>query len=164
MNEKARDFGLLFLRLSGLLLLGYHGWGKITSLATGAGEGFVRGVAEMGFRAPLVFAWAAALAESVGALLLAAGLFTRVAAAGAAITMAVAAFARHHALDQALSALGIRAVSAEQLKEWGKPELALVYLLVFLGIVLLGPGRYALDNYLGRGRSRSSGARAPKAR
>lgn len=164
MNEKARDFGLLVLRLSGLLLLGYHGWGKITSLATGGGERFVQGVAEMGFPAPLVFAWAAALSESVGALLLAAGLFTRVAAAGAAITVAVAAFARHHALDQALNALGIRAVSAEQLKEWGKPELALVFLLVFAGILLLGPGRYALDNYLGRGRGRSSGARASKAR
>ena len=164
MNEKARDFGLLVLRLSGFLLLGYHGWGKITSLATGGGERFVQGVAEMGFPAPLVFAWAAALAESVGAVLLATGLFTRAAAAGAAITMAVAAFARHHALDQALNALGIRAVSAEQLKEWGKPELALVYLLVFVGILLLGPGRYAFDNYLGRGRGRGAGARAAKAR
>ena len=155
MNEKTRDFGLLVLRLGGLLLLGYHGWGKLAALATGGGDGFVQGVTELGFPAPLVFAWAAALAESVGAVLLTVGLFTRVAAAGAAITMAVAAFARHHALDQALNALGIRAVAVEQLKEWGKPELALVYLLVFLGILLLGPGRYALDNYLGRGKSRS---------
>ena len=162
MNERARDLGLLTLRLSGLLLLGYHGWGKLSALATGGGERFVQGVTELGFPAPIVFAWAAALAESVGGVLLAAGLFTRVAAAAAAFTMAVAAFVRHHALDQALNALGIRAVSAEQLEAWGKPELALVYLLIFLGILLLGPGRYALDNYLGRGRA--SGSRPAKAR
>lgn len=144
MQDKARDWGLLILRLAGLLLIGYHGWGKLTALASGD-QGFVAGVTELGLPAPLFFAWAAALSESVAAVLLAVGLFTRWAAALAACTMAVAAFMRHHALGQALAAVGLGSATPEQLKEWGRPELALVYLIIFVALVLLGPGRFALD-------------------
>jgi putative oxidoreductase len=155
MNDKTRDLGLLLLRLSGVLLLGLHGWDKLSSFAIGEGDGFVAAVARMGFPLPLVWAWAAVLAESVGALLLAVGLFTRTAAVGAAATMAVAAFLVHRALEQGLNFLGLREVSPEQLQKWGNPELPLLYLIVFLAIALLGPGQIALDRFVSRKKGRS---------
>jgi len=144
-----RDLGLLLLRLAGLFLAIGHGWGKVLALAAGETR-FVEGVANMGFPLPLVFAWAAALAELVGGLAMAAGLFTRWAAASAAATLFVAAFVRHHAASRFLSWLGIARASEETLKAWGNPEMAVIYLLLCLAVVLLGPGRYSLDTKLGR--------------
>jgi len=148
----ASDVALLALRLAGLGLALAHGWGKVAMLASGAGGRFVEGVAALGFPAPALFAWAAALAEFAGGLLVALGLGTRVAAGFAAATMLVAAFGRHHAHGHLLSRLGVVPASAETLKAWGNPELALVYLAVFLALVLLGPGRFSADRALGRDR------------
>ena len=55
----ARDIGLLILRLAGLYLALSHGLGKVTSLASGQGAGFIKATADMGFPMPAVFAWAA---------------------------------------------------------------------------------------------------------
>jgi len=145
----ARDLGLLILRLAGLYLALAHGWSKVVGLASGQ-TGFVEGVASMGFPVALAFAWAAALAEFVGGLGVAFGLFTRWAAAFAAVNMFVAAFVRHHALSQLLSWLGIVSVSDEALKSWGRPELALTYLIIMAGVALLGPGRFSIDARQGR--------------
>lgn len=148
----ATDLALLVLRLAGLGLALAHGWGKVAMLASGAGGRFVEAIAAMGFPAPAVFAWAAALAEFAGGLLVAVGLGTRLAAGFAAFTMLVAAFGRHHAHGQLLSWLGLAPVPAETLKAWGNPELALVYLAIFLALALVGPGRFSADRALGRGR------------
>ena len=145
----ARDIGLLVLRLAGLYLAS-HGWGKVAALASGQGADFIKGTAEMGFPAPALFAWAAALSEFAGGLLVAVGLGTRVAAAFAASTMAVAAFGHHHAHGQLLNALGVAPVSDEVRKGWGNPELALIYLLIFVAIAFLGPGQLAIDARFGR--------------
>jgi putative oxidoreductase len=144
-----RDLGLLTLRLAGLYLALGHGWGKVAALAAGQTR-FVEGVAEMGFPMPLLFAWAAALAELVGGLALALGLFARWAAALAGLTMLVAAFVRHRALGRLLSWLGVAPASEESLRAWGNPELATIYLLVCVAAVLLGPGRFSIDARLGR--------------
>ena len=146
-GDRRRDLGLLILRLSGLGLAFAHGLGKVTALAGGE-QRFVEGVAGIGFPAPVAFAWAAALTELVGGLLIAAGLATRVAAALAAFVMAVAGFLRHHALQQIAAATGLTSIAPEVLERWGKPELALVYLLCFLALALLGPGRHSLDHAL----------------
>jgi len=127
-----------------------HGWGKVHSLATGHGEGFVNGVAALGFPMPVVFAWAAALSEFAGGLLVALGLGTRIAAAFAAFTMFVAAFIRHKALHAFLAWIGVLSVSEETRQSWGNPEMALLFLLIFASLVLMGGGRFALDRIVRR--------------
>ena len=140
---KRDDLALLVLRLAGVGLA-LHGFPKVAALAAGQ-TGFVEGVARLGFPLPIVFAWAAALAESVGGVLVALGLFARWAAGVAAFTMAIAAFLGHYAHAHLLHALRIRRVSGETLKNWGNPEMALLYLAVMAAIALLGAGALSLD-------------------
>jgi putative oxidoreductase len=144
-----RDLGLLILRLAGLYLAVAHGWGKVVGLATGQGR-FLEATASLGFPLPVLFAWAAALAELAGGLAIALGLLTRWAAVFAACTMFVAAFVRHRAASQLLSWVGVAPVSAEAVNGWGNPELAAIYLIVCLAVALLGPGRFSIDAKLGR--------------
>lgn len=143
------DAGLFVLRLSGFGLALVHGLPKVVELATGASQ-MPAAVAALGFPLPTVFAWAAALSEFVGGLLVAFGLFSRTGAALAAFTMFVAAFFRHHAFAHLLVSLKLRYVSEETLKGWGNPELALMYLAVMLAVVIMGPGRIAFDSMIGK--------------
>jgi putative oxidoreductase len=146
------DFGLLILRLTGLGLALVHGLPKFVALATGQSH-MAETVAKLGFPMPAAFAWAAALGEFLGGLLVGLGLFTRVAAGIAAFAMFVAAFLQHHAFSRFLVSLRLRYVSEETLKGWGNPELALMYLVVLLAVVIMGPGRIAFDSMFGqRGR------------
>jgi putative oxidoreductase len=144
MNRLSLDFALLVLRLAGLGLAIHHGWGKLARLAGGDAR-FADGLAQMGFPAPLFFAWAAALIETLGGTLVTLGLFTRVTASLCAAAMLVAAFVRHHALDQLFVRMGLMEVPPERLTAWGNPELALMYLAVFVAIALAGPGGLSID-------------------
>src|SRR4029453_14202222 len=129
----ARDIGLLLLRLAGVYLALAHGWGKVAGLVSGQGR-FLQGVTEMGFPLPVVFAWAAALSEFVGGLLVALGPFTPFPAVFPPVPMLVAAFGRHHAIRQLLSWLGVAPVPEETVKAWGSPELAVAYLLIIVAV------------------------------
>jgi putative oxidoreductase len=140
---KRDDLALLVLRLAGLGLA-LHGLPKVLGFAAGQ-TGFVTGVAKLGFPVPIVFAWAAALGECVGGVLVALGLFARWAAGVAALTMAVAALLGHHAHGHLLHALRIRRVSEETLKAWGNPEMALLYLTAMVAVALMGAGALSLD-------------------
>lgn len=157
-GDRRRDLALFLLRLAGLGLAFAHGLGKITALA-GGNERFVEGVSRLGFPLPFAFAWAAALVEVVGGLLIALGLGTRVAAALAAVVMAVAAFMRHHAVAQLGGVAGLAAPTPEDVEAWGSPEKALLYLLVFVALALLGPGRWSVGHLLARRRERRRGRR-----
>lgn len=127
------DAGLLMLRLfAGLAIALSHGLGKIPVTETFAG-----GVAEMGFLLPGLFAWAMALAEFAGGLLLALGLVTRPASLSLLITMAVAAFVRHGG------------------DSFGERELTLLYGAVALLFMLVGAGRFSVDALLRRRADRS---------
>lgn len=145
MSDRWRNLGLLLLRLAGVYLALNHGWGKLSGLAGGGGERFIASVDGMGFPVPVFFAWASALAEFAGGLLVALGLFTRVVAPVVAFNMAVAVFVRHHALEQWLAAAGLKSIDEATLRSWGSPELACMFLLVMLALALLGPGQWSLD-------------------
>ena len=135
------DFGLLVLRLTGLMLAFGHGLGKLPP-----NEQMVGGVSSMGFPAPALFAWLAALSEFGGGLLLALGLFTRPAALMVVLTMAVAAF-RVHANDPWFMT-----------GQGGAKEPALLFLLPALALLFTGSGRFGLDAlFRGRRRSVSTG-------
>jgi len=90
-------------------------------------EGFIEGVGQMGFPAPLFFAWAAALSELLGGLFLMLGFLTRPAAALVAVTMFVAAFIRHGP------------------DPFQKKELALAYFVMAVAFLLTGAGRTSVD-------------------
>ena len=139
------DVALFILRLSGLGLAVAHGWIKISALATGGGEQMVAAVASLGFPMPYAFAWAAGSAELIGGGLLAIGLFTRSAAFFAGFTMIIAAFMRHQFLQKLLLLFGFITPSTETIEGWGSAERALLYLLVCLALLILGPGRFSLD-------------------
>jgi putative oxidoreductase len=119
----AADVGLAILRIvAGALLVYLHGLGKIPPP-----EGFVGRIEGMGFPAPLLFAWLAALAEVVGGILIAIGLFTRPAALYVTIHFVVVVLVAH-----AGDTLGDR-------------ELPILFLVIALALALTGPGRYSVD-------------------
>ena len=151
--DRRSDLALFALRLAGFGLIFAHGIGKLTGLLGGS-DRFVQGVAKLGFPAPLGFAWAAALVETLGGLLIVLGLATRVAALLGAVVMAVAAFLRHQAVGQLAVHAGLAATPPAVVESWGSPEKALIYLLVFVALALLGPGRWSLDHLLARRRGR----------
>ena len=128
----SRDRAILLLRLWLGAMMIQHGWGKVF----GNMDRFTNGVAEMGFPAPELFAWAAALSEFGGGILLLLGLFTRPTAFFVACTMLVAGFIRH--FDDPFS----------------KKELALTYLVIAVAIFIAGPGKAALDKVLLKGSTR----------
>ena len=117
------DIGLLILRVGFGLGMAWHGWKKIG----GDMGSFTERVDELGFPLAFIWAWAAALGELFGGLLMAAGWWTRQASAVIASIMVVAAFWVH---------------AGDPFK---RKELALAYLVVSVCLVLTGPGRYALE-------------------
>lgn len=130
--EKYRDVGLLVVRLGfGLYMFIGHGWGKITSGPDQWAElGGTMGLFGITFF-PVFWGFMAALAESVCALLVAAGLFTRVAALILIGNMFVAA-------------------SMHIITGNGSPEMAILYGLVWIGFLFAGPGPYSIDAQIDR--------------
>ena len=68
MKTGLHDLGLLILRVLAGAGIAYHGYGKLFG---GRMDKFAEGVAAMGCPMPEVFAWAAALSEVAGGILLA---------------------------------------------------------------------------------------------
>lgn len=134
-KEVALNVGLLWLRLLMGVGIAHHGYGKVFG---GMMERFVQGVAQMGFPAPELFAWMAALSEFAGGLLIVAGFLTRPAAFFVFFTMAVAAFVTHSA------------------DPFDVKELALAYWAMASTLILTGPGKFSIDRkieaaYIGNG-------------
>jgi putative oxidoreductase len=140
-SERLASISLLALRLgaAGLLFLG-HGLPKLSDASARAGR-FADPIGlgpELGF-ALVIFS------EVVCAVLVAAGLLTRLATLPVLVFFLVAALV-HHAADP-----------------WPKRELPVLYFTAFLAILVQGAGRYSLDAWLARRKERSGLRTAPDA-
>lgn len=125
--ERYRDVGLWFLRLgTGLYIAFGHGWGKISGgPETWSQIGDAMELFGIGF-VPVFWGFMSAVAEFIGGLCVAAGFLFRPALVLLVINLAVAA-TMHVTTGQ------------------GSPERALIYGIVFLSLLFIGPGPYSLD-------------------
>ena len=127
-NSNYHSLGLLLLRIIGGSMMVYnHGWGKITA---GPEKWDRLGNALTDFIGieflSTFFGFMAAFSESVCALLIVIGLFTRPASILLLFTMFVASM--NHIIDGEM------------------PELAIMYFTVTFVIILIGPGKFSLDH------------------
>lgn len=136
-----RDAAALLLRVVAGLIFLPHGWSKI------AGEGGAAAFAgsmNATYGIPVVFGHLAAWAEVAGAVLLVAGLFTRVDALLLAATMFVATFVV--SLPDALFEVPAGAIKLFVALRGIETPLAM--LAICLALVLTGGGRFSLDHAL----------------
>lgn len=126
-SDHARNLGNLILRLGTGLLFIPGGWMKISTPAMWPQMGGAMANIGVSF-SPTFWGFMAALAEFGGAICLILGLFTRPVALLMAFTMAMAALHHLKAGD------GLNGASH-----------ALQCLVVFVAIMLAGPGRFSVD-------------------
>ena len=138
----ARELSWLVVRLTAGGMLLVHGIVKtmaaadkgMAAWATGFAAG---GLARRGIEPALPLAYAVLAIETIGALLIMLGLFTRLAAAAAAIEFAVITFVAHWGNGFGFSSAG------------GGWEYPLFWGLILFAIALRGGGPYSLDRKLG---------------
>ncbi len=132
MSTSKSHIASLILRLGfGLQMLLGHGMSKFNTLISGD-EIHFPSILSLSPKMGLILA---VLGEFVACIFIIVGYKTRYAAVFAIITMAMAAFVFH--MDDQWFAKG----SGGKAK-----EMAVLYLLGFIGIYLLGSGKYSLDN------------------
>jgi len=129
------DIALFILRLSGAIVLWPHGAQKALGLFGGPGiAGTVAAMSHMGFPVPLVYVVIAV--EFLGPIALVLGVFTRLAALGIAIDMAVAAYKIHLANGFFMNFAG---------NQKGEGIEFFIYAVgISLALVIAGSGRIAL--------------------
>jgi putative oxidoreductase len=116
------DLGLLLLRVAASIFMIHHGYGKMQHFAEMQAE-FIQFLGLSG-SISLCLTIFAELFCSIAVLV---GLFTRLALVPLAITMFVALIVGHDG------------------DAFGKGEPATVYLVIYIVLLLTGPGRYSLD-------------------
>jgi putative oxidoreductase len=127
------DLWYPMIRIAIGLILFIHGWGKLT----GAGLGGVTGyMGKLGLAPSGGFAFAAIFLETVGALCIAAGLFTRFFAAALAIELGLAFLVVHMSKGFAVGGGGY--------------EYVLLLGVVMFAIALRGGGPYSVDRMIGK--------------
>lgn len=129
-NEKLSSIGLLLLRVGIGVLMLVHGITKVQGFSAMA-DSFPDPIG-MGSQLSLIMAIGAEVGCSI---LLIVGLFSRLAAIPLAFTMIVALLVVH----------------AEN--PWKAKELAALFLLVYVSLILTGPGLFSLDQRLFGGNS-----------
>jgi len=131
----ARDISYLIVRVTAGGMLLVHGIGKVMNTSA---VNLAKGMTARGIEPALPAAYAVLTLETVGAVCLIVGLFTRFWAAAIAIEMAIITFVAHYA-----NGFG-----------WTSPrggwEYPLFWGLIVLAIALRGGGPYSLDRKLGR--------------
>jgi len=119
-------YPMIRVAAGGFLL--YHGWGK---LMTGVAP-VAAAMAKNGIEPHATVAYVVVFLETVGAVAIILGLFTRVFAAAIAIEMAVIAF------------------KVQSAQGFGRMELFLLWGIVMFAVSLRGGGPYSLDRVIGK--------------
>ncbi len=125
-NDGALQIGILILRLSSGAFMLTHGYGKMQKLMAG---GDIQWADPLGI-GPAASLALAVFAEVFCAVFIILGLGTRLAAIPLIVTMLVAAFIAHGG------------------DPFGKKEMALLYLVMYVLVLIVGGGKYSLDNVL----------------
>ena len=129
--------GLLILRIfTGYLMFTYHGLNKIFAGPErweGLGRSFTNLIGVVSFH--IFFGFLASLSESIGSVFIAIGFFTRISSFFLFFTMVIA--------------------TLKKVFSGGSFELALVYGIICLGLIIAGAGKYSLDYYFFRRRERN---------
>lgn len=124
------NLGLFLFRVSvSIIMILGHGLGKLLNP-----DPFIENLVKMGLPMPNVAAYLAISAETLFPLLIIFGLFTRISALIAGINMLVAAFAVHLFIFS---------------DPFSKFELAVLYMIAFLFIALVGPGNWTIQKLFG---------------
>ncbi len=126
-HPEATNLSVLILRLTAGGFMLTHGFPKFQKLL--AGDFQFGDPIGLGPEISLILT---VFAEFLCSVLLILGLGTRLATIPLIVTMAVAAFVAHGA------------------DPFGRKELAIFYLVVYLAILLLGGGKYSVDNLIGK--------------
>lgn len=129
-NTELNHFWLLVYRVAFSAFMLTHGIPKLERLLAGNGGNFPDPLG-VGSNLSLILA---IFGEVIAPVLVLIGFSTRLSSVPVIITMAVAAFMQH-ADDP-----------------FARKELALVYLIGFLTILIMGGGRYSLDRIFGKGK------------
>jgi putative oxidoreductase len=137
-----RDLAWLLVRLTAGGMLLVHGSVKLSAVAEKGlaawAQGFAAGgLARRGIEPALPLAYAVLAIETIGAVLIVLGLFTRLAAAAAAIQFAVITFVAHWSNGFSFSSPS------------GGWEYPFFWGLILFAIALRGGGPYSLDRKLG---------------
>jgi putative oxidoreductase len=138
--RKQTDLGLLILRGAGLLLaltfgvqkIGWY-WSALHAGKSFSSMGLAPLIAKMGFPIPVALAMWITFNESIGAFLIGCGFLTRLLAVSLAIGMAGALY-----------------TSVRLGEDWLR---AALYLIIFVALILTGPGKFSLDQLLKRKKS-----------
>lgn len=131
----SRDSSWLLIRLTAGGILLVHGIIKI--IGPGA-AGVAGGFARLGVEPAILFAWIVVLNETIGAICIMLGLFTRFFAASIAIELAVITVLVSYPHGFAFSAQG------------GGYEYPLMWGLLVFAIALRGGGPYSVDRAIGK--------------
>ena len=126
----AGDIWLLLLRVTLGLLMINHGWSKFQLLIDGGASQFPDPLG-IGHYMSLLFA---VITEVLFSIFLMAGFLSRLSSFGLAFTMFVAAFIQH-ADDP-----------------FAKKEMAILYLIIYITLLVKGSGKFSIDHYLSRKR------------
>ena len=137
---KQKDLGLLTLRGAGVLLaltfgvqkIGWY-WSALHAGKPFSSIGLAPLIAKMGFPISVVLAIWITFNESIGAVLVGCGFFTRLFAASLALGM-----------------VGALYTSVRLEEDWLR---AALYLIIFVSLMLTGPGEFSLDHFLKRKKS-----------
>ncbi len=124
-----RDVGLLILRVGLGIIMVVHGWAKLAG-GQPVWEKIGAAMSHLGISFfPVFWGFMAAMSETLGGTLLAAGFLTRYACMFLTFTMLVATILVYHS-------------SQGNFREWSHPA---GLGLVFLSLIIMGAGKYSVD-------------------